>query len=91
MLLLSGSSTLTQQPTVASPLIPQEQQSLQSTSASELPYVDYTDSDWNKVLHSPLTNVPLCTSEPLDHLPIPPSESVVSTCPNMVSYSSDTF
>eukprot|EP00957_Ditylum_brightwellii_P068280 5184428-Ditylum_brightwellii.AAC.1 len=63
MHLLFGSSTPTQQPDSASPLTPQEQHSLQSNSASELPYVHYTDTDWNKVLHPPPNKVPICTSE----------------------------
>eukprot|EP00957_Ditylum_brightwellii_P027089 2047951-Ditylum_brightwellii.AAC.1 len=91
MLLLSGLSSSTQQQTFASPLKPQEQQSLQSSSSSEIPYVNCTDTDWNEVLHPPPTDVPLCELSPTDHLPIPSSDCASSTHPNIVSYSSDIF
>eukprot|EP00957_Ditylum_brightwellii_P201565 15326244-Ditylum_brightwellii.AAC.1 len=91
MLLLSGAASSPQQSASTSSVAQWDDPNLQNISTSPTPYIDYTNYDWNEVLHPPPHHLPHCNSPTSSHPPIPPTESISSTCPNIMSYSIEIF
>eukprot|EP00957_Ditylum_brightwellii_P097763 7445359-Ditylum_brightwellii.AAC.1 len=75
MNLLSDATSSSQQSASTSSVAQLDDPNLENISTSPTLYVDYTDYDWNEVLHPPPPQLPHRDYLTSSHPPIPPSES----------------